>query len=209
VYPQIGYLIILLVIFILRDDGNALVEISAMDSPRMKSTILFILYLNSLLYMSAIAQIYYHEHFKAAWLFWTPPLVRPGEIIRGAIKALMAKFLWTTLLILGIAGLLIFGPGIIPNLVCGFGNVFLIASLFSWLWVEHLPFSLPPKQAGENQSTFRNIVLWLALPLFGIPHYFLFDFPIVLCIIGVITFSAGWMVLMYTKGIAWSQITER
>ena len=206
VYPQIGYLIILLVLFFLRGDNSSMFEIVAMESPRMRSLIITMIYFSSILYMSAIAQVHYHEQFKAAWVYYSTPLHRPGFIIRGAFKAMMAKFFWTTMMILLIAGLLIFGPGVLPNLVCGFGNVFLLSAMFSWLWVNKLPFSISPKKAGENQSTFRNIAMLIGLPLFGVPHYFLFDFPIVLCIIGVITFSAGWLVLRYTWGIGWDQL---
>jgi len=48
----------------------------------------------------------------------------------------------------------------------------------------------------------------IALPIFGIPHYFLFHHPIILSGLSVITITAGIMILLYTRKISWKYIKE-
>ncbi len=205
VYPQIGYLVILLVMMIFRTSDQIVLNTDGLEIPRVKFMILFVVYLTGMLYMSAIAQVPYHEKFKAAWLYYVPPLRRPGPVFYGTFKALMTKFILIPAIPVFTLGIWLFGLRIIPVLVCGFANMFLVSSLFSWLWVEILPFSIEPAKASQNQSTFRNLLILFGLPILGIPQYFLFSFPLILSLWAVISFALGWIILKYTKGVTWEQ----
>jgi hypothetical protein len=107
-----------------------------------------------------------------------------------------------------IIGISFFGIQLLPNLVFGLGNVFLICALYSWVAMDRLPFSLSPKVAAEGQTTFRNMFMLLALPFFALPHYFLFDFPIVISVIAALTITAGVIALRYMKSISWSYVKD-
>ncbi len=208
VYPQIGYLLVLLVMLFVRNHSDIETDILMMDNMRARITIMTILYLSGILYMGAIFQLPYYEQYRASWLYYSPPLAGPGQVISGTIKAVMVKFYLPIAIILTIAGIALFGVAIIPNLFCGLANVFLLCMLYSWIVMDKLPFSVSPGRAGEGHATFRNMFMLIGLPFFGVPHYFLFDFPIVLSIVGVITITVGYIVLRYTKGIGWGYMKE-
>jgi len=208
VYPQIGYLVVIMVMMFVRSHSDIESDLLLMDNTRARLMILTVIYLSSILFMGAIYQLPFYEQFKAAWLYYSPPLIGPGQVISGSIKAMVVKFYLPVVIILTIAGIALFGVRILPNLVCGLGNVFLLCMMYSWLLMDRLPFSVSPKRAGEGQTTFRNMFMLIGLPLFGLPHYFLFDFPIVLCVVGVVTITIGYIVLRYTKGIGWEYMKE-
>ena len=205
VYPQIGYLVVILAIMIFRLGDQLEFNTEGLEIPRVKFIILFVIYLTGMLYVSAIAQLPYHEKFKAAWLYYVPPLRRPGPVYYGTFKALMTKFILIPSIPIFIIGIWLFGLTIIPTFICGFANIFLVSSLFSWFWVEILPFSIEPAKASRNQATFRNLLAFILLPVLATPQYFLFSFPWVLSVWAVLSFGIGWFVLNYTKGVPWEQ----
>ncbi|HQW03392.1 MAG TPA: hypothetical protein PLR30_12990 [Saprospiraceae bacterium] len=207
VYPQIGYLLVIFVMFILGGSGK-LDHLEALEmTGRTKFTILSAIYLSSLVYMSAVFQLPYYSNFKAAWIYYAPPLSRPGALLQGAVKACLLKFFIPVALILVILGVSIFGIMLLPNLLFGLGNIFLASTLYSWLVMNKLPFSVSPKMATAGQTTYRTMFMIIILPLFGAPHYFLFDFPWVLCIGSLFTIGGGLMVLNYIKRIGWGYLS--
>jgi ABC-2 type transport system permease protein len=207
VYPQIGYMVVIIAMFIIRDNGKFDAEELLEWSGRTKATILLAIYFSSLVYMSAVYQLPYYANFKAAWIYYSSPLVRPGVILQGAVKACLVRFLVPLVLILAILGISFYGPRLIPNLLFGFSNIFLASVLYSRLVFDKLPFSVSPKAAAAGQASLRTMVMLLVLPLFGVPHYFLFDFPWVLCIGSLFTIGGGLGVLFYIKSISWGYLS--
>ncbi|MBK8830935.1 MAG: hypothetical protein IPN60_08760 [Saprospiraceae bacterium] len=59
-------------------------------------------------------------------------------------------------MILVILGVSIFGIMLLPNLLFGLGNIFLASTLYSWLVMNKLPFSVSPKMATAGQTTYRT-----------------------------------------------------
>jgi ABC-2 type transport system permease protein len=208
VYPQIGYMVVIIAMFIIRDNGKFDAEELLELSRRTKATILLAIYFSSLVYVAAVYQLPYYANFKAAWIYYSSPLVRPGFVLQGAVKACLIMFFIPLVLILAILGISFYGFQLIPNLLFGFGNIFLASALYSALVLNKLPFSITPKASAAGQTSIRNMVILLILPFFGIPHYFLFDFPWVLCIASLFTIGGGLGVLYYLKWIGWGYLSD-
>jgi hypothetical protein len=170
--------------------------------------ILSIIYISGFIFMGAILQLPFTESFKSAWMYYIAPVTQPGQIIRGAIKACLSKFFFSIALVVVLLGLYLFGPAIIPNLLFGFGNVWLMCNMLSWLAMDRLPFSVSIKNQKRGEISSRNIFMLIALPLFGIPHYFLFHHPVILSSLSAITITAGTVILYYTGNISWKFIKE-
>ncbi len=208
VYPQIGYLIVLFLMMVIGNSDKFDIEELALHTSKIKLLILSVIYLSCIIYIGAIFQMPYYDNFKASWVYFSAPLSRPGPILRGALKASLIRFFAPVVVLLMIMGVALFGIGMMPNLVCGLSNVFLISTLYSWVVIDRLPFSVSSKMASQGGTTFRTVFILIALPLFGAPHYFLFDYPLVLYCISVVTFSAGFFVLSYTKSVSWEYLND-
>lgn len=205
VYPQIGYMVVLIVMLVIRGEGkvdpNAMLEWTGWT----KSTILIAIYISIQVYISAVYQLPFYSNFRAAWMYDSSPLIRPGVVLRGAVKACLVRFFMPVLLILAILGISFYGFRLIPNLLFGFGNIFLFSVLYSYAVVNKFPFSVSPQLASGN-TAMRNILIFFMLLLLGVPHYFLFDFPWVLCIGSVLTIGGGLGVLYFMKWIGWGYL---
>jgi len=209
VYPGIGYMIVIILLFVFRSwDQLVLASTSDeyVDGGKLTFLILSVIYISSFIFMGGMLQLPFTENFKAAWVYLASPVTHPGEIIRGAIKVCLTKFLFSMIIIVTVVGLLLFGPSIIPNLVFGFSNVFLMCTILGWIAMDRLPFSISIKNQGKGQITFRNLFMLFALGFFGIPHYFLFHHPIIMSIISVFTLTAAILILHFTKNIQWANI---
>ncbi len=207
VYPQVGYLLVLLVMFSFRSWKQLMLidtSFTEIHDSRMIILILSMIYFSVFIFMGAVLQLPFSEQFRSGWIYFIAPVENPGLIIRGAIKACLIKFLLIPICFLTIFGLSIFGWAIIPNLIFGFGNLLLMCVGFSWLAMNKLPFSIPLKDQRKGTLTLRNVFMLLILPVFVLPHYLLFNHPVFLLILSVITWTMGLVGLYYTRHISWN-----
>ena len=208
VYPQIGYILVLVVISQFAGNDIWTLDDFGQIPDKTKLRMLVFLYLSCIIYISALVQMPYHSKPKSAWIYYSPPLTRPGEVISAGIRVCLVKFFLPVVLILSIAAVTLLGPMIIPNLLFGFGNVYLACVLYAWLVMDRLPFSVSLHMAQEGMSAFRNFFMLLFLPILGFPHYFLFDSPLALSIGGLITTTTAYFVLRNTRKISWEYLKE-
>ncbi len=208
VYPMVGYMIVLFALLVVNKWGEVDLYNLDIESSNLKTSFLFTIYLSSMICVSALLQLPYCEQFKAVWIFYSAPLERPGDIFSGALKACIYRFLLPfTLLISGVS-LVIFGIEILPNLVLGFGSVFLIIVLYAWILFVRLPFSIPLKKASEEKTTYQNFFIIIVLPIFAIPQYFLFEYSLAVWIISGVILSGALFGLKYMRRIRWSYLKE-
>ena len=208
VYVQIGYILVLVVISFFAGNTSWSLDDFGQIPDKTKFRMLVFLYLSCMIYVSALFQLPFYSKPKSAWVYYSPPLVNPGEIMSAAIRVCLVKFFLPVVLFLSIASVALLGTMIIPNLLFGFSNVFLGGVLYAWLVMDRLPFSVPLQKASEGNSAFRNFFMLLFLPIMGLPHYFLFDYPIVLCIGSIITATTAYFVLRNTRNISWGYVKE-
>ena len=209
VYPGVGYMVVIILLFVFRSwDQLVLASTSDefVDNGRLTFLVLSVIYISSFIFMGGLLQLPFTENFRAAWVYFASPIIHPGEIIRGSIKVCLAKFFLPIIIIVTILGLFLFGPTILPNLLFGFSNVFLMCTILGWIAMDRLPFSISIKNQAKGQITFRNLFMLIALGFFGIPHYFLFHHPIIMCSLSVFILTAAILLLHFTKDIRWANI---
>ena len=208
VYPVFGYLIILFVMLMFTfweeiDPSHVDIHTSALKTP-----FLMTVYLSCMICVTALYQLPYSEQYKSAWIYYVPPLERPGIILRGALKVCMVKFVLPLVFLISFLSIGLVGVEILPNLIFGFGSVFLGIILYAWVLLVRLPFSFPLKNTAEGNFSIRNMFMLIILPIFGIPQYFLFEYSWVLWILSAVVITAALIGLRYMSGIQWSHLKE-
>jgi ABC-2 type transport system permease protein len=168
-YPGFAYILIFVFAFIFKsgkDIGNTWINLHNTKS------YLGLIYLPLFTISSAVTLIAFNENFSASWVYLSRPLYKPGNLITGALKTLLVKYLLPIFIPLFALALYIWGYKIIDDFIYGLlSNVFLFLIL-THINKSYLPFSMQPnmsQQTGKFVLVILNFVLIAVLILL---HYF-------------------------------------
>lgn len=200
-YPSLGYLIVYLGIMFINSKKISLQDFKDQTSA---SKLMFVtaMYFISFVIMQAIQFLRFSEKEKASWIYFTSPISQPGNIISGAVKAIILKFYIPFALMISMLGIAFIGIGIIPNLLLGLVNQLCICFLITYISLNELPFSRSEVMANKGGNFMRGLFS-LLIP-FGMAtlHYFIYNFMPVIFILLALSMVATWLVseAVYNKG---------
>lgn len=202
VYPSIGYAIVVFVMLIINRKGSLddLVQMTAKGKPML----LMVIYFCSFVVITAITRMSYSEKFKAAWIFTTTPVNKPGELISGGVKAAILVFYIPIALFLFISGFLIAGYSVLPNIILGCTNILIICSLIAFLNIRELPFSDSEDRQGKN--IIKSILMFVIPATIGFCHYYIFDYIWTIVILALSAPLILWLIFNFIKKLGWNKI---
>ncbi len=208
VYPSMGYLAVYVFIIVF---GNKRFNFQTVQDDAAQSKILIIsaLYFTSLLLTMAITQMAYSEKFKAAWIYYTSPLERPGEIIAGATKAVIMKFYMPVVVLITVAGLWFAGPAILPNIVFGLFNQVLIATLLVYIGHKYFPFSTHQSNAVKTGSFLRGFAILLVSGVIALGHFLLYSILPAIALCAALSVLASWLLFDTLKKMRPEKVVSR
>ncbi len=203
VYPSLGYLVVYLVIMFMNNNKISLADIKD-QSGRGKIIFISLIYFSSLMLIMALNQMIFSEKYKAAWFYYTTPIAKPGRIISGAVKSMIAKFYLPLITVTAIVALVIVGPKILPNLLFGLFNQFLITCSIAFISVKEFPFSQSQNQVKSN--FIRGMVSMFIPASIALLHYMIYSFMPVLMILCLLSGIASWLVMDAIKNKSWDDL---
>ena len=208
VYPSIGYIAVMLFLPFVK--GYRLNFDMLKDSA---GTGLFIfvgfIYFSSFLLMMALSQMVYSDKYKAAWIYFIAPIKAPGELISGAFKSAMIKFYLPIVTIVSVAGVIIAGPGLIPNLILGICNEVLVCSLIVYVTLKQLPFSTLQSNSMKAGGFFKAMFMLIIPIIVAIPHFLIHKFTPVVYIFIILSMIAIWVMQGSIRKISWEKILSK
>jgi ABC-2 type transport system permease protein len=207
VYPSIGYMLVMGIIMFMNSKGITLQALRE-DVSITRGLVLMPMYFFSFSMLTALGQIIYSDKYKASWIYFVAPVREPGALISGSIKAIITKFYLPFVLLAGIAGTLLIGPVLIPNIVLAVSNSVLMNTLIMYIAKRHLPFSrpqTPEKGAGQFIRVLFTFILIIGL---GVAHFLVYTYFWVVIIFTVLSLIAAWMVMDSIKKTGWHKIAE-
>jgi hypothetical protein len=95
---------------------------------------------------------------------------------------------------------------VVPNLLLGFSNILLISGLLLLINYKKLPASLPANKADGTGNFLRGLLMLVFNGAFGVAHYFVYGFPIVVLISVVLSGVAVWLVYQRIARISWPEV---
>ena len=95
------------------------------------------------------------EQYKAAWVYYSAPVDRPGEIIAGAYKAMWVKYFMPFMAAISFFVLAVWGAGVILDIILAVVNITLFSVVIMRLSNRALPFS---KKEQIKDSGLKTIV---------------------------------------------------
>lgn len=209
VYPSFAYVIVYFIYFILiGDKGKPFVEKwHALPSGRMY---ILLIYSSSLAMISAIGNMVYSEKYKAAWVYYSSPIEAPGQILTGAVKAMIVKYFVPFYVLICVLAFWIWGMSVLPDLILGFVNILFFGGLLGLMSFRKMPFSAEVN-VGQGSGRFMRGLFMLLIPgVIGVCHYLirrlLPDFQPLIWVFAVLSGVLVWMVYSKYRELSWSQL---
>ena len=210
VYPSLGYLLVYVALFFVGGKGN---QLSLEGFRQMDDTafyfIMALIYISSFSINTIITQLQMSEKYKAAWVFFTAPLTQPGQVISGAYKAMVAKFLLPIFIIVSIITLVLTNGKAAPHLLAGFSNVVMTSTLFAYLFLRKFPFSSPIQANARSGNLVLGIMVTFLPFGVGVLHYFMRNNLILLFILAAASLCGTYLLLQQMKQQAWQSILSK
>lgn len=204
VYPSLAYVFVFFAYFLLTGKHGS----PAQAWRRLPDTnmFIFLIYVSSFVFLTAINNLMYSDRYKAAWVYYAAPLSSPGQLLMGAFKATLVKFFMPFYVVVVVFTLYVWGPRTLPDLVLGFVNVVLINLFFALIFLRKLPFSAE-QNVRQSAGTFIKGLLVLVIPgAIGMGHYAVAGELWLVGIFVLLSAAAFYLLYMKYRETAWARL---
>lgn len=166
---------------------------------------LFALYYTGLFVMTAQYQLSASDDYKAAWVYGTTPISRPGEILSGGMKALVVKLLVPFYAL--VAGYILFYFGLekADDVLLAFVNSLNMTMVSALLSERRLPFSMAQDVIQRN-NTARSLTVMVILTFIGAAHWGLSYIPYGVWLAIPLSMGVYWYLFRRYRQTTWGQI---
>lgn len=155
-YPTLVYVPLYFVfIFFMRGEEATLAEQYAnlMETGRY----IVVFYLASISLFGVLQLITRSEVYKAAWMYYVAPIKKDGEVISGALKAVIIKYYLSFMLLFAIVSVFMFGVSVVNDVLLATSLGLILTIVLALFAIRDYPFSLPEK-ATNNRSLLTGLV---------------------------------------------------
>ncbi|MCX8491343.1 MAG: hypothetical protein ORN54_09775 [Cyclobacteriaceae bacterium] len=206
IYPTLGYLIVLIFVFIFRAKPEETTWVEYLAKLASSETHLIAIYTYIYIVIAATNQIHFTDDYKAAWIFQSAPLKEPGYLLIGTMKSIFIRFFVPMYAATSLLVLFIWKADALVDLVFGFCTSLLLMLIMGVIAEKHLPLSLQPSVRNQGGSMARAIITFLILAAVGGSHYLLAKFDFILWLACPILIIISWMILKLFEKLKWEDI---
>jgi ABC-2 type transport system permease protein len=203
VYPLLGYMLIYPLFFFGSSKGGLSERIASMRESESLS--LVVIYFCFTIFLSIKGQITQSEDFKASWIFNLAPITQPGEVLSGAFRSVLVKFMLPTFLFLGVIITFLWGIHLLDDLVFGGLTIINLNLLNAIGGTNKLPFSTEVTNKGGGTFA-RNLLFFMVSGVVGLVHYFLMQVPYVIIGFSILQLGLCWFLLKEYRKLGWEKV---
>jgi hypothetical protein len=152
-------------------------------------------------------QIFVSDDWKAAWIYRVAPIANPGEILIGAYKSVILKYILPLYLLVGAALYYREGVRVFDDIFLNISVTLLYLSAGVFQERFKLPFSIENDNASKKGANWVRIaVIVFVLPVMGYVHYFIAQ-----TLLGTLVVGSGFYIISIIlfnqyKYISWDRI---
>lgn len=166
---------------------------------------LFILYFGGIYLLTAAMQLAVSDDYKAAWIFESAPVERPGWLLSGGLKALIVKLMLPYYALLSAYVLYLKGPLVIPTILLALVNILAMVLIALLMGKRQLPFTVAQDTMRQN-ATARMFASMAIGGLIGFGHWGLTFLPNAEWLALAVMFLAVFQLVRAYQRTQWSQI---
>jgi hypothetical protein len=157
VYPFIGFAFAYIFVILKPDFSHFKASLWAISQSKSYYGFIFMgIYIGMVFGMIRASSSY-----QAAWIYKVTPLEHKGELLSGAIKAMLFKIFIPAYTLICLPALFIWGGKVIPILTFGGILVVLTHLITILLFSYNLPFSVPPSDNGRGANVAKMLIMML------------------------------------------------
>lgn len=205
-YPAFGYFIVLVFVFIFRDKSNGISWTDYLQKIGESQLHLIAIYACIYIIIAASYEIHFTDDFKAAWIFQTAPIQKPGDLLIGTQKSIFVRFFLPIYGLASVFVLSIWHTKALADLIFGFLTCLLLMLVIGLVGDKHLPMSLPTTVRAQGSSMARALFIFIALGAIGVGHYFLSKIDFALWIGCPLIVALILFLLTQYKKVKWDNI---
>jgi hypothetical protein len=205
VYPAFGYIIVFIILLFFQTPFNK--GVPSENAQIMLPKFLGVIYLSSFVLISALNQLPYSEKFRASWIFHITPVEAPGKVISGALKSVMVLFYIPIAILVLVFGLVLMGPGVLPNLLLGCFNILATGSVIGLIMVRKLPFSSMLEGSSKGGGFIKSMLTLLIPVFFGVIHWAISGYLWIVILFLVLSLAVSWLVFNEIKKLDWNKVS--
>ncbi len=203
-FPAFGYVFVFIAITVFKgfDDEDQFATLLA-----SKRYLLF-LYFMIFAAFAVCMNIIYSDEPKSSWFFSSMPISKPGEILSGTIKAVLAKYVWPLYAIIGGFILYFWSYKALPDLLYALVSITVITSFVTVMQSKALPFSKERLSQDSGDNFIKGILMMVSAAIIGLTHWGLtyIEYGV---IVGLpIMLGLQYLSFRYIKRIKWKQIED-
>jgi ABC-2 type transport system permease protein len=160
VYPSFAYVPVYF-FFILMQGGSSFSEV--WEGLSEGTGYIGLLYLTTFVMMQAINYITMSEQYKSAWVYYSAPVEKPGEVIAGAYKAMWVKYFLPFMAAISAFTVVVWGGSVIFDVIIATVNITLFSVVIMRMSNRALPFSRKEQIKDSGLKTIVRVLGTLLL----------------------------------------------
>jgi len=203
-YPSFAFVPIMFLYFTLSGGGQSVGE--KMSKIQNGSSYVFLFYLSFIVLSSLLGNITMSEKFKSAWVYYALPIGQPGKILSGMYKALVMLYYLPFCIILGTGMVIVWGPGIINDIVLSFFACLVYGVLTALFIVKGLPFSKPVVNKQNGGRGIVSLATMALIGLLGYGHYVLAKYELIIWLAIIPVAALYWVMINQYKKTTWDDL---
>lgn len=131
-----------------------------------------LLYMTTFVIMQGLAYITMSDQYKAAWVYYSAPIEKPGEVILGAFKAMWVKYFLPFMFIIGAFTIYVWGTEKLLDIVLATVNITFFTVAQMYFSYRILPFSMKEQVKDSGVKIIIRVLLtFLIIGVLWAAHY--------------------------------------
>ena len=174
IYPGIGMVVVMMVVMLKPDFSNISAWLEQLAQSQKYLTFIFLGFFGT----TAMFQLPYTDQPNAAWIYKAYPITRQGDILTGAIKAMLVKFFVPLYLLSIIPVAYIWGAE--PLVYVMFGGLCIVLLMLASVAITgmELPFTQPREMSQKGGNVAKVFITMILLGgIIGIIYLMTFAGP--------------------------------
>jgi ABC-2 type transport system permease protein len=203
VFPAFAYVPIYFLYFALNGKGETLAE--KYERLQNSNNYIFLIYLTTFVLATILQNVSQSGKYKSAWIYYALPVDKPGKILSGMYKAIIALYFFPYCLVISIIIVFVWGPSSINDIILAFLVSTIYGMLMALFMVKGLPFSRPVVVKGRSKMITSFVIVAL-IGVVGFGHHYLMQWERVIWVLLIPALLLNWLMFSQYKKQTWDNI---
>lgn len=165
-----------------------------------------LLYMAAAMISNVLLQLRFSDRYEAAWVYQVLPIPAAGDVLMGAMKAMLLRYIMPGFALVSVPVLAIWGWRSLPDVAVAFCATLFISAMEAALLARSLPFSTAFGAMEMSGRVARSMLLMLVPAAIGFAHFGLGFIPGALVPFGLLLLLGAWLFARGYRRTTWADL---